>query len=266
MKMIAKSENCSPKEDIGVIPDPMKSPGNRICISLLTGGDDRPYVFGLVSELLSRDINIDLVGSELLDFPEFRGKAGLTFLNLRGNFNPSASFANKIARVLKYYARLIGYAATAKPRIFHILWNNKFQHFDRTLLMLYYRTLGKRVILTAHNVNAERRDNQDSVLNRLTLRIQYKLCSQIFVHTEKMKQELAEEFGIRGDRVTVIPFGINNAVPNTSLTAAEAKQRLGLTKDERAILFFGRITPYKGLEYLVDGFRKTVAGGDTYRL
>ena len=45
--------------------------------------------------------------------------------------------------MLLYYARLIRYAATAKPKIFHILWNNKFESFDRTLLMLYYRLLGK---------------------------------------------------------------------------------------------------------------------------
>jgi hypothetical protein len=50
-------------------------------------------------------------------------------------------------RVLTYYVRLIRYAATAKPRIFHILWNNKFVHFDRTFLMLYYKLLGRRSCL-----------------------------------------------------------------------------------------------------------------------
>jgi D-inositol-3-phosphate glycosyltransferase len=242
------------------------SRSHKVCISLLTGGDDRPYVFGLVSELLAKDINIELIGSDLLDFPEFRGIAGLKFLNLRGSFDPSASFASKIGRVLKYYARLVGYAATAKPRIFHILWNNKFLYFDRTLLMLYYRMLGKQVVLTAHNVNAEKRDAKDSLLNRVTLRIQYKLCNHIFVHTEKMKQELIEDFGSRGEHVSVIPFGINNAVPNTSLTSTEAKERLGLAKHEKSILFFGRITPYKGLEYLIDALERADLGEGSYRL
>lgn len=53
---------------------------------------------------------------------------------------------------------LVRYAVTAKPTIFHILWNNKFEYFDRTLLMLYYRALGKKVVLTVHNVNADNRD------------------------------------------------------------------------------------------------------------
>ena len=165
-----------------------------------------------------------------------------------------------------YYAKLIRYAATAKPRIFHILWNNKFESFDRTLLMLYYRFLGKKIVLTAHNVNAGRRDSKDTLLNRLTLRIQYRLADHIFVHTEKMKRELIEEFGVQESRVTVIPFGINNAVPNTRLTPAEARQRLGIRDGEKTILFFGNITPYKGLEYLIAAFQQILARREDYRL
>ena len=62
-----------------------------------------------------------------------------------------------------------------RPKLFHILWNNKFQFFDRTLLMLYYRLLGKKIAFTAHNVNAGKRDSNDSWLNRLSLKIQYRL-------------------------------------------------------------------------------------------
>ena len=106
----------------------------------------------------------------------------------------------------------------------------------------------------------------DTRLNRLTLRIQYRLAHRIFVHTEKMKCELIEEFGVAGRRVTVIPFGINNSVPNTRLTGRDARKRLGIRDGERAILFFGRITPYKGLEYLIDAFQQILAGPEEYRL
>ncbi len=90
--------------------------------------------------------------------------------------------------------------------------------FDRTLLMLYYRLLGKKVVLTLHNINASERDANDTTLNRSTLRFQYRLADHIFVHTEKMKLELMQEFRVLPARITVIPFGINNSVPNTSLT------------------------------------------------
>ena len=237
-----------------------------MAVSLLTGGSDRPYVFGLTVSLLSRGVTLDLIGSDELDFPEFRSRPRLKFLNLRGSSAWNVNFGRKVSRVGLYYLRLIGYAATAKPKLFHILWNNKFEYFDRTILMLYYRLLGKKIVLTVHNVNANKRDRKDTLLNRLTLRIQYSLTHHIFVHTEKMKSELLEEFGQDNERITVIPFGINNAVPNTALTSASARHQMGLRTDEKVILFFGRITPYKGLEYLIAAFRQLIACGEDYRL
>ena len=161
----------------------------------------------------------------------------------------------KTTRILGYYAKLLSYAATAKPRVFHILWNNRFQFFDRTLLTLYYKFLGKKIILTLHNVNTNKRDNGDSMLNRLTLRIQYHLADHLFVHTEKMKTEVIEEFEVRPSRISVIPFGINNAVPNTLLTPSEAKKWLGIPTNAKTLLFFGNIAPYKGLEFLLGAFQ-----------
>ena len=165
-----------------------------------------------------------------------------------------------------YYAKLIGYAAAAKPTIFHILWNNKFETLDRTVLMFYYRFLRKKIVLTVHNVNAGRRDAKDTRLNRLTLRIQYHLADHIFVHTQKMRLELIEEFGVQPTVVTVIPFGINNAVPNTCFTPRDAKEKLGIHDTDKTILFFGNIAPYKGLEYLVAAFKRILIRCDNYRL
>ena len=237
-----------------------------IAVALLTGGGDMPYVWGLTMELLSKGAAMDLIGSDELDHPEFHNKPGLNFLNLRGDQRSDASVMRKVFRVSAYYLKLIRYAARAKPRIFHILWNNKFETLDRTLLMLYYRFLGKSIVLTAHNVNERKRDSKDTLLNRLTLRVQYRLADHIFVHTEKGKLELIEEFGVQEARVTIIPFGINNSVPNTHITPGEAKQRLCIRDGERTILFFGRIKPYKGLEDLFTSFRQILTQSKDFRL
>jgi glycosyltransferase involved in cell wall biosynthesis len=132
--------------------------------------------------------------------------------------------------------------------------------------MLYYKLQGKKVALTAHNVNRARRDSNDSMFNRLTLRIQYRIVDHIFVHTQKMKDELLADFGVRERAVTVIRHPINNAFPDTNLTPAEAKRRLDIGDNERAILFFGKLKPYKGLEYLLDAFRLLVERTGSYRL
>jgi glycosyltransferase involved in cell wall biosynthesis len=257
-------EACIKTDDPGAVPE--VTPPTEIEIGLLTGGFDRPYAFGLAMALASKGIVLDVIGSDEVDSPEMHTTPQVNFVNLQGNPRQKASLGKKLWRLFILYARLIRYAATARPRIFHILWNYKIQAFDRTVLMVYYKLLGKKVVLTAHNVNAGKRDANDSLLNRLSLRAQYRLADHIFVHTEKMKRELGESFRVRKDSVTVIPFGINNAVPNTQLSPADAKQRLGIENGERTILFFGAIQPYKGLEFLVAAFQRIAKKDKKYRL
>jgi glycosyltransferase involved in cell wall biosynthesis len=241
--------------------------GKGISVLLLTGGSDKPYVYGLTSALSLEGVRVGIVGSDELDLPEIRNIIGVSFFNLRGDQRSDVSFLKKMARIISYYVRLVRFASRAESKLFHILWNNKFEAFDRTFLMLYYRLLGKKIVLTAHNVNASKRDGIDSFVNRITLKIQYSLAHHIFVHTELARSELRHDFRIGRKRISLIPFGINNFAPVTPITAGEAKKQLGIENDEKVILFFGRITPYKGLEYLVAAFKELrLASGDKYRL
>ncbi|MGO8837361.1 MAG: glycosyltransferase family 4 protein [Limisphaerales bacterium] len=238
----------------------------EIKVALLTGGQDKPYALGITSALIAQGISLDYIGSDGVDSPELHHSPYINFLNLRGEQRPDAGIYKKVLRILKYYVRLIRYAATAEPRIFHVLWNNKFQLFDRTVLMLYYRLLNRRIVLTAHNVNAAKRDLTDTVINRFSLRIQYHLAHHIFVHTERMKNDLTTDFALPAERVSVIPFGINNTLPRTGINGQQAKQALGVNDGQKIMLFFGRITPYKGLEYLIAALAEISKINPHYRL
>ena len=235
-------------------------------IALLTGGRDKPYALGIAAALTSAGISVDFIGSDDLQVPELLANPRIHFLNLRGDQRSEAGLVTKGLRILNYYVRLIRYVAKAEPKVFHILWNNKFELFDRTLLMIYYRLMRKRLVFTAHNVNASKRDSNDSWRNRLSLRAQYALCDHIFVHTGGMKAALLSDFGIPESKVSVIPFGINNTVPNTSLSSAEAKRRLGIGNTDKTMLFFGNIAPYKGLGYLTAAFEELSTRDRRYRL
>src|SRR5262245_48505640 len=135
---------------------------STVDIALLTAGRDRPYAFGLTSALSAKGIHLDLICGDELDISEFHREQQVTVLNLREDYGLHARVFTNMSGTLRYYARLLRYAWIAKPRLFHILWNNKFDTIDRVLLMLYYRFLGKRVVLTAHNVNAGQRDGTDT--------------------------------------------------------------------------------------------------------
>jgi len=207
-----------------------------------------------------------MIGGDGEDSPELHVTPNLRFLNFRGSHKQNDKFTTKLSKLMIYYARLIRYAARSKPGILHILWNNKFEYFDRTILMLYYKLLGKKIALTAHNVNQAKRDLQDSLPNRLTLKIQYRLSDHIFVHTQKMKDELCQDFAVPEKAVTIIRHAINNAFPDTGLTPAEAKRQLGVREGEKAILFLGRIRPYKGIEHLLAAFQHLVTRDASYRM
>jgi glycosyltransferase involved in cell wall biosynthesis len=235
-------------------------------VALLTGCQDRPYAFGLAMALISKGVHVDMIGSDGEDSPELHVTPNLRFLNFRGSQDQGDSFAVKLYKLMLYYARLMRYAMRSKPAVWHILWNNKIEYFDRTLLMAYYKLLGKKIALTAHNVNQAKRDLHDSLLNRLTLKIQYHLSDHLFVHTKKMKEELLQDFGVAEQAVTVIRHPINDAFQDSNLTPADAKRQLGVKDNEKTILFLGRIKPYKGIEYLLTAFQELVKQDATYRL
>lgn len=244
----------------------MNKPPSPLKIALLTGGIDKHYASGLCQSLSASGIAVDVICNAEMDSRELRESPNVRLLPLYATPRRHWTITHKVLAYVRAYARLIQYAATSSAPILHILWNYKLQFFDRTLLLAYYKVLGKRLVFTAHNINAAERDGSDSLLNRLSLRIQYRLVDHIFVHTEKMKNQLVQTFGVREEKITEIPFGTYDMVPQSSLTPGQAKQRLGLSSSDRTILFFGRIAPYKGIDLLVEAFKEIARRDQSYRL
>lgn len=220
-------------------------------VSILTGGKDPHYALGLLSGIKSHTIDIEFIGNDEMQDSDVVRSKNVVYYNLRGDQRINVSLTEKIIRVLKYYYKLIAYSIKTDSQLFHILWLNKFIYLDSTLLNIIYKIFGKKLVFTVHNVNIKERDGDNTLLNRLSLRFLYNIVDHIFVHTEKMKNQLIEDFNVKQDKVTVIPFGINNIMPKSDLTKMQARKKLHLRDKEKIILFFGNIAPYKGLEYLL---------------
>jgi len=236
-------------------------------VALLTGGKDAHYVRGLVRELTERGVRIALVGNdELADTPDV-GNVRVAFHNLVGGLNPDAGLLAKARRVLIYYVRLLAFVARTDARLFHILWFRKFPLAERILLTAYLKLLGKKLAFTAHNVDDQARDGRRGTFtNRLSLIFLYRTVDHILVHTRQMKLELVKEFGISEHKVTVVPFGINDAIPAARVSRTAARQQLGLASDEKVLLFFGNITPYKGVEDLLRALASLVHEDGSFTL
>ena len=167
---------------------------------------------------------------------------------------------------LSPYLKLLIHAVTSDARLVHIQWPYKLAFLDRTVLNLYYKLLGKKLVFTAHNIDAAARDGKQSWANRFSLRFNYRIMDRIIVHTEQMKGELVSDYGVNSSRISVIPHGIMSAVPSTGMDREQARQRLGLNATRRVLLCFGLITPYKGIEYLVAALGRLCKGNEDYVL
>lgn len=237
-----------------------------LSVSLFTGGIDKHYASGLGESLANAGISVDLICNAEMEAGPLQACRGIRFVRLYGGPAGKRGKIGKLLGGLRVYAKLIRYAAVSSSHVFHILWNYKIPLFDRTILLLYYKALGKRVTFTAHNINAGERDGADTPLNRLSLICQYRLVDHIFVHTEKMKDQLVGEFGVRPENVSIIPFATYSMVPQSALSSTQAKQQLGLNPSDRTILFFGRITAYKGVDLLLEAFVRIAKDDKRYRL
>lgn len=67
------------------------------------------------------------------------------------------------------------------------------------------------------------------------------LLSPIIVHEDKFKDILIEDYGVRSEKISVIPIGVSqNKIKNSEKT------------ETNTLLFFGFIAPYKGVNSLFD--------------
>lgn len=235
-------------------------------VALLTGGKDQPYACGLMRALLARGIHVACIGGDELADCQGAGGGRLEFHNLIGR-QDSPRLLAKVWRVLSYYGRLVTFAARTDARLFHILWFRKFPYVERTLLNIYFKLLRKRLVFTAHNIDDQARDGKRATLaGRLSLRCLYRIVDHVFVHTDEMKRELVEQFNTAERKVTVVPLGINDVIQPSSASRPVAKDKLGLLRAARVMLFFGNIAPYKGLEDLIRALALLVVEDDRFTL
>jgi D-inositol-3-phosphate glycosyltransferase len=232
----------------------------------LTTGSAFHYDVGLISGLLKQNLAIDVIGGDTLQRYAGMRQPGVNFKNLYGAERPGGPRWLKAFQVVRVYLKIMGYAGRADSPIIHIQWPYKFILFDRTLLNIYYKALGKKLVFTAHNVDGDARDGISSWSRHASLRFSYRMMDHIIVHTNRMKSELMNDFGILDDKITVIPHGVMSAVPETALNKAEARKKLGLDANQRILLFFGMISPYKGLEFLVEAMADLRSRGKTFTL
>lgn len=221
-------------------------------VSIINAGGNNDYIFGLVSGLSGiPHLEIEIIDSDISigKLDRFSNVRLLPFIE---NYGYSVPFSTKIRRLIIYHGRLLSYAFRSESKIWHIQWENKFRFLDRLVLPLLYRVAGKKIVFTAHNVDADARAGRSSWYNRATLSFMYRRMDRIIAHTNSIKLELMESFNVPGEKIAHIMHGINSKPSTHAQTRESARQVLQIPACRKVLLIFGAIDRYKGTDIMIE--------------
>jgi glycosyltransferase involved in cell wall biosynthesis len=116
--------------------------------------------------------------------------------------------------------------------------------------VLLARSLGLRVVITAHDVEAFK----EGISVPLFVRWVYHAARRVIAHSQVAKRELMQELGVAEGKIDVIAHGNYVASIPAGITREISRAHFGIPSDKRVLVFFGQIKDVKGLEVLLEGF------------
>ncbi|RYH06688.1 glycosyltransferase [Tropicimonas sp. IMCC6043] len=170
---------------------------------------------------------------------------------------------------------LIAGGRTELPVIFHLHWLNWLfrgvasprEARRRAIVFISdlnrFRALGGIVVWTIHNELSH--DSPQPDAERLLSDQIVRIADQLLIHDLGSLDEISE-FEVPRDKVVELPHGhYIGTYPNT-ISREEARSQLGLAPEDDVCLFFGQLRPYKGVEELIEAFRRLLAGRPRLKL
>jgi len=113
---------------------------------------------------------------------------------------------------------------------------------------------GSNLVLTFHSLEFKRSMGAQTLESRMIESIEWwgsYDAQKLIVCSESMKRDVVGRFNVPGDKVAVIPNGIDPSRLNVKVDVSETRRRYNVFWGERMILFVGRLTHQKGCEYLI---------------
>lgn len=175
------------------------------------------------------------------------------WMNRRGWLNhPQLRRALRTSMHLFGHRWLVKQMETAPPDVVHVQWS-RLPTLDRWLIT-QIRRRGIPVVRTVHDVEplfaGTAMTNMEAV---------YALADRLVVHTNANREVLLKRYPqLRADHVQVIPhIAVPFPVPEP-VGREHARRELGIPLDAPVLLFFGTARPYKGLDRLIDAYRRAL--------
>lgn len=165
----------------------------------------------------------------------------------------------RVRRLLTWYNPLswLWAGLTLRGRIVHAQWWSYSLALVYLTVLALARLRGRRVVLTLHNIVPHERAPWQRWLYRSVL----SFAHHFVVHSQRNAETLLAAYPWAAGRVTVVPLGLHTVARDGNRSREEARRELGLPPGQPAILAFGNIRPYKGLDVLMRAFRRVLDAG-----
>lgn len=164
-----------------------------------------------------------------------------------------------------FEGRVIKSVLDSMPDILHIHWTYPFLiaksrfgtivksvKFICELLLL--KSFGIKIIWTVHNIvdHEGKFKSTELFFNKLLI----KLCDKLIVHCQSAKTEIMKMYDKEDSSIEVIPHGSYIGLYENMITREDARRKLNIDIDDKVILYFGQVRPYKGIPELIDVFKR----------
>jgi glycosyltransferase involved in cell wall biosynthesis len=206
-----------------------------------------PYDRALAAALARAGVDVRLVTSRFGygDVPPAAGyRADERFYRRASSVGTPGSRARWLAKLGEHVPDMVAYRRSVTADVVHFQWLT-VQPLDVRLL-----PRGVPVVLTAHDVlPREPRAGQRRAQRRL-----YERVDHLFVHSEHGRARLVDELGIDPARVTVIPHGAFTHLDGLAATLPPELPDPGV--DVPVVALTGLLRPYKGVDVLLDAWRR----------
>lgn len=158
----------------------------------------------------------------------------------------------RVKRSLTWYNPLTWFWAGffIKSDILHAQWWSLPLFPIYTIICIGFKLRRIPVVFTVHNVLP----HEKSILYKPLTHFLFKFIDHFIVHTSSNVKELSHRYTISKDRISLIPHGTLDFHLKKNINRDDIRNELGFQKNNKVILFFGAIRPYKGLDTLIRSF------------
>lgn len=121
-------------------------------------------------------------------------------------------------------------------------------------LYIILRPFVQRLVLTAHNALPHER----KWWHKPVYKLWYRTIDRIHVLSDYNRSLMVREMGVNPDKIHVVPHGSYERFKEeySPIPVTQIRKELSLDDNEKVVLFYGAIRPYKGVDRLVRAFAK----------